>query len=414
MERIDSIKLDGMMESTCARDSVLPRALSGELVIIRQCLQSLEVFDQIRNMLVRSVGEVCGEAAADQVRSEGPEQIHQHVGIDRIEKIYARIRSDLAGKMPAIMARMFRLFGAEDPFYIHDASLIRMMVPYDVMKSKPREGKKHLGKLTLHGPHHDHYQNVPVNAINAWIAVGRVDHNNGMFIYPEIWGKNLPQGDGAVRDDQYLGHPISVELDPGDALIFHSHHMHASRLNTTDETRVVLTNRVCLEKPRYPDLTHPQKYYRSSAFPADLDGSNVFLVDGFVGDSKKYLKTGLRRLLYQTAGKLGVDGRNLPKETSSTKHVSLASREDAFTQLTEGEIAVLDEKTCMARVGGEIVAFRRRCPHEGADLALGFIDDGQIVCPYHGLRFCPRTGEANCSAVAGLKTETLQPVVGSA
>ena len=125
--------------------------------------------------------------------------------------------------MPAVTAQVFRDLGVKDEFYVHNASLIRLMMPFDVMKSKQQEFRKHLGKLTLHGPHHDHYQNVPVNAINTWTAVGRVDDYNGMLIYPEIWGKNLPMEKDEIRSDQYLGKPITVAMEPGDILIFHSY-----------------------------------------------------------------------------------------------------------------------------------------------------------------------------------------------
>jgi len=406
MDAIDSIRLDGTMEHDCSPDSILPRILSGQLVIVRQCLQGLGIFESLRDLVIDGVSEVCGQSTADRLRRDGVEQIHQHVEADRIMEIYMRTRRVLAEKMPSITAQMFRQAGAQDRFYVHDSSLIRLMLPYDVQKQKQREFKSEIGKLTLHGPHHDHYQNVPVNALNSWIAISRVQHENGMFIFPEIWGKNLPKGKAVVREDQYLGRPYSFELDPGDALLFHSHHMHSSRLNTTSETRVVLTNRVCLEKPIYPDPTDPQKYFHSTAFPTDLDCSQIFAMDGFVGNDQQYIKTGMRRRLHGTARKLGFTRNTLPAESSNTKQIPGVVQEQ-FSSLAEGEIAALDKKTCVTRIGGQVVSFRRHCPHEGADLALGFVSDGQIVCPYHGVSFCPKTGDANCSAVARLRTETL-------
>lgn len=405
---VDSLKLDGGLETDCAPDSILPRASEGELVIVRRCLQGLEVYDQLLELLLSSIEEVCGADVAEKVRAEGIEFVHRHVANEEIEGVYTRIRSELALKMPAVTARMYREFGAGEPFYVHAASLIRLMTPYGIMKSTQKALseealKKHLGKLTLHGPHHDHYQNVPWNALNAWIAIGRVRADNGMFIYPELWGKNLPQGKEAVREDQYLGRPVSIELDRGDALIFHSNHMHSSRLNTTEETRVVLTNRVCLGDPLYPDPLRPQKYYRSSAFPADLNLATVFKQAGFVGRRKAVLNNSMKRVVHRVASKIGLRYKNLPEETANFRDRRFESSEEASAGLSEGEIGVLDEKTCVAKVDGDVVTFRRKCPHEGADLSLGFVENGQIVCPYHGARFCAKTGESNCSAVGSIK-----------
>ena len=33
------------------------------------------------------------------------------------------------------------------------------------------------------------------------------------------------------------------------------------------------------------------------------------------------------------------------------------------------------------------------CTHDGAEIASGELDGGEIICPRHGARFCIRTGE---------------------
>lgn len=378
MFSIDSIQLNGSIEVQCTADSVIDRVNNGELVIWRRGMQDLKVMDQARDLVIDCVRQVSGNEAAEAIARDGVEQIHCHISLDDVEAVYKAARVVLAEKMPAVTAQTFRDLGVKQEFYVHDASLIRLMMPFDVMKSKQQEFKKHLGKLTLHGPHHDHYQNVPVNAINTWTAIGRVDAENGMLIYPEIWGKNLPMENDEIRSDQYLGKPVAIEMEPGDILIFHSNHMHASRINSTTETRVVLTNRICLEKPDYPDAARPQKYFKSSAFPQDMDMPNLFSQKGFVGSKSKNLNTGLSRALHKVATKAGFDFRKMPEETTNTINLSPVSRNELKSTLAEGDLAVLDDKTCAAKVDGEVIAFRRQCPHQGADLALGFIEDGKF------------------------------------
>lgn len=407
MFSIDSIQLDGSLEGQCAVDSVIDRVNQGELVIWRRGMQDLKVMDQARDLVVDCVRKVSGDSAAEAVSNDGVEQIHRHISLDDVEAVYKEARVILADKMPAVTAQTFRDLGVKEEFYVHDASLIRLMMPFDVMKSKQQEFKKHLGKLTLHGPHHDHYQNVPVNAINTWTAIGRVDADNGMLIYPEIWGKNLPMENDEIRSDQYLGKPVAIEMEPGDILIFHSNHMHASRINSTEETRVVLTNRICLEKPDYPDAARPQKYFMSSAFPQNMDMLNLFSQKGFVGSKGKTLKTGLSRALHKVATRAGFDFRKMPEETNNTINLEPVSRDELKSALSEGDLVVLDDKTCAAKVDGDVIAFRRQCPHQGADLALGFVEGGKVFCPYHGLKICLKTGDASCSSINKLKVEVL-------
>ena len=43
-------------------------------------------------------------------------------------------------------------------------------------------------------------------------------------------------------------------------------------------------------------------------------------------------------------------------------------------------------------VNGEFFALENQCPHEGASLAHGIIDDGTVRCRIHHWRFCIRDG----------------------
>lgn len=49
----------------------------------------------------------------------------------------------------------------------------------------------------------------------------------------------------------------------------------------------------------------------------------------------------------------------------------------------------------LARLGGELYALDRVCPHEGGRISDGPLLDGEhLLCPLHNYRFDPRTGEA--------------------
>ena len=70
-----------------------------------------------------------------------------------------------------------------------------------------------------------------------------------------------------------------------------------------------------------------------------------------------------------------------------------------------GSLRPLSEKVCAARLGdGRILAFSRRCPHEGADLALGRLQGNRIVCPWHNLVLDLETGQSRCLTVRRLRS----------
>jgi nitrite reductase (NADH) small subunit len=49
---------------------------------------------------------------------------------------------------------------------------------------------------------------------------------------------------------------------------------------------------------------------------------------------------------------------------------------------------------CVARINGAVAVLDGVCPHEEGPLSEGLVEDGRIVCPWHGYAFDPRTGES--------------------
>lgn len=59
----------------------------------------------------------------------------------------------------------------------------------------------------------------------------------------------------------------------------------------------------------------------------------------------------------------------------------------------------------LIRMNGAVYAVENKCPHLGLPLGRGRIENGTIVCPFHGSRFDFKTGENTdwVSSVAGMK-----------
>jgi nitrite reductase (NADH) small subunit len=49
---------------------------------------------------------------------------------------------------------------------------------------------------------------------------------------------------------------------------------------------------------------------------------------------------------------------------------------------------------CVANLDGAICVLTGVCPHEEGPLGEGTIENGRVVCPWHGYAFDLRTGEA--------------------
>ncbi len=61
----------------------------------------------------------------------------------------------------------------------------------------------------------------------------------------------------------------------------------------------------------------------------------------------------------------------------------------------EGQVCeAADGNLCVARVNGEIAVLSNICPHEEGPLGQGMIENGRVVCPFHGWAFDVKTGEA--------------------
>jgi len=59
-----------------------------------------------------------------------------------------------------------------------------------------------------------------------------------------------------------------------------------------------------------------------------------------------------------------------------------------------------DKTICIANVNGTFTAMDNVCLHLGGPLGEGTIENGKVVCPWHGWAYDPKTGEAAHNARA--------------
>lgn len=69
-----------------------------------------------------------------------------------------------------------------------------------------------------------------------------------------------------------------------------------------------------------------------------------------------------------------------------SEFVTIARVED----FTEGEgktVTVGERLVAVFLIDGEFRAIDDLCPHQGASLGAGCVEDGEVFCPWHGWRF---------------------------
>ena len=66
---------------------------------------------------------------------------------------------------------------------------------------------------------------------------------------------------------------------------------------------------------------------------------------------------------------------------------------DAVEEATAVGYEVAETEVCLYRLEGKIYASHDRCTHGNAKLSEGYVEEGEIECPFHQGRFDIRTGE---------------------
>lgn len=81
----------------------------------------------------------------------------------------------------------------------------------------------------------------------------------------------------------------------------------------------------------------------------------------------------------------------IPPDLLQGGHWHLAAHSRELQPHKSLGVSVRDKPVVLYRKkDGDPVALEDRCPHRWAPLSGGRIDGDNIVCPYHGFKFCPR------------------------
>ncbi|MBZ5521013.1 MAG: Rieske (2Fe-2S) protein [Acidobacteriia bacterium] len=88
--------------------------------------------------------------------------------------------------------------------------------------------------------------------------------------------------------------------------------------------------------------------------------------------------------------------------------VKIATRSELPACGEVKEFLASGKMLCVANIDGEIHAMDNVCLHWGGPLGQGRIEDGKVVCPWHGWKFDPKTGEGPPRASGRLKVHKVR------
>lgn len=398
------------LETSDTEKVPLDRVLAGQVYVVRRPLQRLGLFDLLRQQTLDGIRQSAGASAAESVAALGFERIHEVVDPKDLPEV-----TDAVYRRVAEVAREFLLryipgvFGHDKPIYYERTANVRFHYPFHVVRAHRRQfnefAKSHgQGKIVAHGPHRDYWLDCPDNAVNHWVAMGRVKRGNGLSIFHEHYDQEFEFGeDGNLRrEGSPLRAPLNFDLEPGDTLVFHANHLHASELNRTDETRYVISFRMVFSKPNFPE-GHHHEYIHSGwagggALKRMLATAPAYMQPSYAADRMRRVA----RKLGMSRGKTKAPSDDTCTEEPRLKDLGRISV--LLKDLPIGTVRAVARDACLIRLSeDQFMACGRKCPHEGADLARGFVREGQLVCPWHNLPFDGSNGDSECEGLGALR-----------
>lgn len=78
----------------------------------------------------------------------------------------------------------------------------------------------------------------------------------------------------------------------------------------------------------------------------------------------------------------------------------LTSQSELPAADTAKEFSCGNKEICIANVNGSYSAMDNVCLHQGGPLGQGMIENGKVVCPWHGWAYDPKTGAVDHNANA--------------
>ena len=215
-----------------------------------------------------------------------------------------------------------------------------------------------------------------------------------MLIFPEVNKHNLSHLDepAYVNQNQYLGSSKVIHLNDGELLVFDPEILHATRLNTSKETRIVFSGRINENKPVFYKHTKAVEY-------KDWYYSEDFKKNEF---TKKYFFLRKNNLFKKKINKTLKPKKNF-KEIFINKKLTIFNnykiiKINKIQKNLLYKINFINASLGMKMLNNKVKIFQSNCPHLSINILDGYSKNEKITCPGHGLIFNLKSGKSDCKS----------------
>lgn len=388
--------------------------------------------EQVNNSFLESIEEVCGGKKKESVKNSGLVNMHKYID----PSFLPFITYTLNNKIKNIVLKQVALIGLNNlkikkNFYIDDNVVYRIHYPHSYAKKSFLKRKFYLAlnlknfknakneisrvknkkvfnlssfdlakiryhrdlpnEAYAHGPHRDTWFGHTFGALNLWWSICGVNKDSGLIIFPKDNGFGLEHLSmpAYISPDQPISKPEIISLEDGKLYIFDPEILHATKLNTSNETRIVITGRINKEKPTFYKGTNEIEYML-------WHKSNNLLNEKF-SDIKKFPRK--KNLVKKPILK----AKNFDKRVKIfinkkfKKGINLYNNLKGINFSVPILIEFINKKLIILKKDNHFCSFSAACPHLGINLIDGFFDKDKVVCPGHGLSFNFKNGKSSCA-----------------
>jgi hypothetical protein len=169
---------------------------TGQILVIPNCIREDGWLGRLQMIVREGLRSAGGDPGWS--RTIRLEEMHRHCSGEQIvgaaDATIRRVKP-LSGRLLQHVLR--GRLGMEERFWFDRRPKVRFHPPTTTLAEDPQVFRDYArrrghGKVDAHDPHLDSWRHCPVNAVNLWIALGRVAPRNGMSAFPDTHGRAMP------------------------------------------------------------------------------------------------------------------------------------------------------------------------------------------------------------------------------
>ena len=408
----------------------------GQYKIISNYFNKNEFVEESNQVIYGLINDVAGKNIMQKIKSDGLDKMHLYFSVDYVPFLEAALKkkfNETMYKQIFYVGKNNLFLNKKNVFYIDKGINYRIIYPFRVSvksrlkrkvyrllnlenflnpeteilnaqknKNKYKLTKADINKLRYfknlpypscgHGPHRDTWFGHTFDSLNLWWSIAGVNTKTGMTIYPDVNNHELDHipDPSYVLPNQYLGKPKTIGLKDGNLLIFDPEILHGTKLNTSNQTRIVFSGRINRIKPSFynrkgaPEFAH-------WLLSEDVEKDQFNKTHYFFRKDNSIVKPKRQKLNKSKYLEIKIN-----KKFKNQLRFKLIKK-TALNKKKFYKIKFKNIILCMFFLKNDVRVFNIKCPHLQIDLSDGYFNKNHVICPGHQLTFNLRNGKSTCN-----------------